>query len=299
RSGCAAGVGMGGGHESGVAGVLLRAVRAEADLLHQPVLHQRLSAPELRESAAVGGVGGERHLDVLPVARGVPGGRGRARGAQPGPEPGPVCAAGVRHAVGHGRADGLQAAVLQGHHRGRWLMANLVDLLLPDTPLHLLQGQVFGTAGGGTYVHITWGAGVIYNAGAFDGASFTVGDYVWFLLSDEAGALVLGKQTPGTHDTSTPPAGTPLIVSATSYATYDQVAGTWTASTLVQSPTSFACWFYSTAAFSTVAGMPWSAFELELPRTAGGPPEIGPHLTSAGSGVFVTDGDRWVRDQPP
>jgi len=178
-------------------------------------------------------------------------------------------------------------------------MANLVDLLLPDTPLHLLQGQVFGTAGGGTYVHITWGAGVIYNAGAFDGASFTVGDYVWFLLSDEAGALVLGKQTPGPHDTSTPPPGTPLIVSATSYATYDQVAGTWTASTLVQSPTSFACWFYSTAAFSTVAGKPLSAFELEVTRTAGGPPEIGPHLNSAGSGAFVTDGDRWLRDQPP
>lgn len=171
-------------------------------------------------------------------------------------------------------------------------MADLADVISSPSGARLRQGQVAAVAGtGGKYLHIDYAAGRVLNAGKFDSDTYSVGDYVWFLLDNEAGALVLGKQTPGTHDTSviTPPAA--ITVTAASYGTYDLVAGMWTASVLNQSPTTVGAWFYAAGAFSAMAGVPLGAVEVEVTRTTGGPVEFTTHQNMSGAGTFLGTDD--------
>lgn len=172
----------------------------------------------------------------------------------------------------------------------------LADVIPSGSGLQLRQGVVDSVVGT-KYVHIHHAGGVLRNAGKLDADTYAAGDLVWFLLDNEAGALVLGKQAAGVHGEVPPGVGSPLIVDDNAYATYDTVTGIWTASTLVQSPTQYACWFYTTSAFAALEGAQLASFELEVTRTGGGPPEIGPHLNGSASGVLVTTGETWVRDQ--
>jgi len=175
-------------------------------------------------------------------------------------------------------------------------MPELADVLAGASGLRLRQGQVAVIAGStGQYVHIDYAGGRILNAGKFDADTYATGDYVWFLLDDEAGALVLGKQTPsGSHDTAVPPGPSQLVVNAASFATYDQVAAAWTPSALVQSPTQLASWFYAAGAFASFAGWPLGAVEIEVTRTAGGPPEFTTHQNVTGSGTYLSGGDDYM-----
>ena len=172
-------------------------------------------------------------------------------------------------------------------------MPELADVLAAMPGMQLRQGKVALLAGTrNQYVHIDYAGGRILNAGKFDGDTYAVGDYVWFLLDNESGALILGKQTPSTHDSvfaGMPP--TPLTVTAASNATYDTMLGTWTASTLVQSPTQLASWFYTAGAFSTLATSPLSAAQVEVTRTGGGPLEFTTHRNATGAGVYDGTGD--------
>lgn len=167
-------------------------------------------------------------------------------------------------------------------------MPELADALATLPGIKLRQGKVGAVAGTSSqYVHIDYAGGRVLNAGKFDGATYGVGDYVWFLLDDESGALILGKQTPGTHAAApTPSPATPITVTAASSATYDTTTGTWTAGTLVQSPTQLASWFYTAGAFSSLSGVPLGAVELEVTRSGGGPLELTTHRNSVGSGAY-------------
>lgn len=179
-------------------------------------------------------------------------------------------------------------------------MAELGDILAPQGTARLAQGRVAVIAGtGGKYTHIDYAAGRVLNAGKFDGATYVVGDYVWFLLDDEAGALILGKQTPGTHDTAgnTPPSA--LTVNAASSATYNTYDGTWSAGELNQSPTLLASWFYTAGAFATLTGVPLSAVEIEVTRAGGGPLELTTHQNATGSGPYVGGTDRFGAPATP
>lgn len=179
-------------------------------------------------------------------------------------------------------------------------MAELIDVLQSPGGARLCQGQVAAVAGtGGKYIHIDYAAGRVLNAGRLDGATYAVGDYVWFLMDNEAGALIVGKQTPGTHDTTIIPPPSPIIVNAASYGTFDESTGTWTASTLIQSPTKVAAWFYAGGAFSTMAGVSLGAVEVEVTRLTGGPLELTTHQNVTGTGSFLGTGDWFGVAAPP
>ena len=177
-------------------------------------------------------------------------------------------------------------------------MADLAEVLAPVPGVRLLQGVVQGIAGGGKYIHITWGTGVIQNAGKLDGTTYAVDDLVWFLQSDEAGALVIGKQAAGTHDDAMPTPPAALTFTPSSSNTYDQITGTWIGGR-TQSPDTWACWFWTAGVFSPLAGYPLASAEIEITLSSGGPIEFVAHLNVAGSGVLVTTGDRYLYESTP
>lgn len=172
----------------------------------------------------------------------------------------------------------------------------LEDVLAGGPRLRLLFGQVNSVVG--SFVDIAYSGGVIQHAAKLDADTYSGGDYVAFLLSDEAGALILGKQTPGTPPPILPAPGSAVIVNAASYATYDSAAAAWTSGTLVQGPHQWACWFYNPADFTSLAGVILASFEIEVTRTSGGPPEFATHRNSTGTGVLDLPGDTYARDQP-
>lgn len=179
-------------------------------------------------------------------------------------------------------------------------MPDLMDVLAPAGGARLKQGRVGAVVGvDSQYIHIDYAAGRILNAGKFDDATYVVGDYVWFLLDDEAGALILGKQTPGVHEDASPTPPAPLTVNSASNATYDTAAAVWTASTLVQSPTKLASWFYTAGAFSSVAGWALGSVELEVIRSTGGPLEVTPHGNTTGSGTYLAVDERHLWPSTP
>ena len=175
-------------------------------------------------------------------------------------------------------------------------MAALEDAPASGPSLRLRFGRVFTVVA--PYVNITYGDTMIQYASKLDADTYSAGDYVAFLISDESGVLVLGKQTPGTPP-SLPTALSPVVANATSYATYDSATGGWTASSLVQSPHQWACWFYTTSDFSTLLSSYLATVEIEVTRTSGGPPEFATHRNTSGSGVRDLTGDTYARGQPP
>lgn len=168
-------------------------------------------------------------------------------------------------------------------------MPDLADVLVQPPPLRLYKGRVYRAANG--YYEITYSGGVVQYVSALDGATFAADDYVIFALSDEIGALILGKQTIGTPPVVPTTIVAPITVSAAGSATYDSVTGTWTSGVSVQSPTSYACWFYTPGVFTAVAGAPLATFEIELTRTSGGPPEFRAHQNSVAVGDLTLIGD--------
>lgn len=174
---------------------------------------------------------------------------------------------------------------------------DLADVIPREPGMSLHQGKV--AVVGTKFVHIDYAGGRVLNAGRFDGATYVVGDYVWFLMHNDAGALILGKQTPGTHDEATPAPGAAVIVAADAFASYDTGTGTWTASVLQQAPTSVACWFYTPNAFAALVGVGLAAFEVEVTRLSGGPPEFGTHLNSVAAGPLLRGTDSYLKDLPP
>lgn len=180
-------------------------------------------------------------------------------------------------------------------------MPELSDVLTRGGSTRLIQGVAAAIVGTRSqYVHIDYAAGRVLNAGMLNGVTVVVGDLVWFLLDDEAGALVIGKQNvSGTHEAGgvAPPAA--VTINAVSSATYDAYAVTWTAGTLVQSPTQYASWFYSAGSLSTLAGYSLAAVEVEVTRTSGGPLEFTTHSNVSGSGAYTGGTDRFGAPATP
>lgn len=178
-------------------------------------------------------------------------------------------------------------------------MANLVDVLAPaGSPLRLHKGKITASVGG--WFDISYGGGVVKYASQLDGTTYSVNDWVIFTLGGDVGPLILGKQTMGTPPAIPSPPSGALTVNATGSASYDSAAGTWTASTITQGPTSYGLWFYNTpAAFTSVATAALASFEIEVTRTAGGPPEFRAHGNASGAGDLVLVGDLFGSVLPP
>jgi hypothetical protein len=175
-------------------------------------------------------------------------------------------------------------------------MAELVDLLVQPAQLQLLFGKIAVVHG--VYHDITYAAGVIKSVAKLDADTYSVDDYVAFLLGP-SGGLILGKQTLGTPLPILPTPGSAVIVDDNAYGTYDSITGAWAASTLVQSPTQYGAWFYTPSAFTSLSGAMLASFEVEVTRTGGGPPEFAAHTNLSGSGTLNLTGQTYASEQPP
>lgn len=176
-------------------------------------------------------------------------------------------------------------------------MADLVDLLAPRPALRLLHGQVDVVVAG--YHDIAYNGGIIQSVGKLDADTYVAGDWVVFLIDDHVGALILGKQTPGTPPAVPDPGGAPILVDADDYATLDSASGLWTAATVAQAPTLYGCWFYDPADLAPMAGLALASFEVQVVRSAGGPPEFFDHRNLTAVGALDLVGDTYASEQPP
>lgn len=177
-------------------------------------------------------------------------------------------------------------------------MANLEDVLAQAPPLRWLIGKVAFVTGD-TFTMI-YNNGFVLNVGCSDQYIPVPDDIVHVLAWEPNGMLAIcSNNAPLTPPTPMVPVGTPVTVSANSYGTYDLSAAAWTASTLVQSPTQVACWFYTPSAFSSLAASTLATFEIEVTRTSGGPPEFVTHTNLAGSGVLGLPGQKYAKVTPP
>lgn len=177
-------------------------------------------------------------------------------------------------------------------------MPNLEDVLAQAPTVRWLIGKV-GLLTGDTFTMI-YNGGFVLNVGCSDQYIPAVGDIVHVLAWEPNGMLaVCSNNTPLTPPTPTVPVGTPITVSANAYGTYNLATLTWTASTLVQSPTQVACWFYTPSDFASLASSTLAKFEIEVTRTSGGPPEFVTHTNTAGSGALGLPGQKYAKVNPP
>lgn len=149
----------------------------------------------------------------------------------------------------------------------------------------------------GTSVTLAYRGGLITNVGYVDQYIPIVGDTVHAISQEGQGVLIVGSNNVVPQPVSQLPVPTILIVGATQWASYTSSA--WSGGVLVQSPTSWACWFYPAGAFASLAGRMLAGFEFEVVLAAGGPPEFVAHATPAPVGVLtLRDGFRHAPVQP-
>lgn len=149
-------------------------------------------------------------------------------------------------------------------------------------------------------VTLSYLGGLVPGVGYLDHVVPEQGDVAHGLIWNTNGMLVIGTNTKTivTHPTL-PTQLAPITVEAQQFGTYSD--GGWEPG-LVQSPTQFACWFYMAALPERSAdpGVPvdlaalvardLSAFEVEVTRTGGGPPEFFAHRSNGvGDELRVAD----------
>lgn len=148
----------------------------------------------------------------------------------------------------------------------RWIMGT-IDTVTGDTVTLFAEG------------------GYIPNVGCLDQYVPVAGDSVHALSFEGNGVLVIGSNNkPGTEPSSPVTPGAALTVTPSSSSVYDATAGVWAAGTGA-GPTLTKVWFYTGGAFSTMAGRPIGAVEIEITRTSGGPPEMVALTNTSAAGV--------------
>lgn len=179
-------------------------------------------------------------------------------------------------------------------------MTDLAQVIAGDVPVRWLIGRVSAVTGD-TFT-MTYNGGPVYSVGYVDQVVPQVGDVVHVLASDDNGMLCVGTNNAPLVARVPPVAvGTPLIVSAASSGTYSATTGLWTAG-ITQDVDKTGCWFYAAGAFNAMASSTLARVEVEVTRTAGGPPEFVEHANATGTGTLaiVADaGSSYATAAPP
>jgi hypothetical protein len=136
-----------------------------------------------------------------------------------------------------------------------------------------------------TSVILEYRGGLITNVGYVDQYIPVVGDVVHAISQQGQGVLIVGSNNVAPQPVSQLPLPTVLTVNATQWASY--AASAWSSGVLVQSPSSWACWFYPVGAFASLSGRLLASFEFEVVLAAGGPPEFVAHATPAPAGTLT------------
>lgn len=162
---------------------------------------------------------------------------------------------------------------------------DLADLFVGAPPVRWFVADVAAVDELAGTVTLNYLGGLVPGVGFLDHVVPEQGGVVHGLIWDNTGMLVIGtnKKSPVLHPVP-PQQLAPVVIEAQSWGTYR--TGGWEPN-LTQAPESYACWFYLAADLGSVdvdlaglLGRRLSGFEVEVTRTAGGPPEFFAHQTN-------------------
>lgn len=172
---------------------------------------------------------------------------------------------------------------------------DLSDVIERTPGLRLIRGRV--TAVDGDLITVSYLGGVITNVGTLDQYSATEDDIAVVIVWPKGGMLAIGSNNgAGPPDATLPWTPVTLTVAAEGVSTYVLAASgavTWLGSTLQQGPDRALCWFYDGGLFATVSGGLLASFEVEVIRTAGGPPEFLLHGNPGAGGELIMASPTW------